>query len=152
MCFSSLMLWRISGSKAQGEFTAVTCQRVAGCFILSPVCFSKKAAWVIDGKKWYQDTASSYTYDSGWFLMGGGVQVIDEGFYFGIHETNEECNARAQTKRNGWNADEPPAQSASSRSYLRGSFWPCSCPFTGSRCCSRIQITTRQERIYKTRP
>lgn len=66
MCFSSLMLWRISGSKAQGEFTAVTCQRVAGCFILSPVCFSKKAAWVIDGKKWYHDTASSYTYDSGW--------------------------------------------------------------------------------------
>jgi hypothetical protein len=66
------MLWRISGSKAQGEFTAVTCQHIAGCFILFPLCFSKKAAWFIDGKKRHHGTAPSYTYDSG----RGWVEVV----------------------------------------------------------------------------
>jgi hypothetical protein len=30
---------------------------------------------------------------------------------------------------------------------MQDSFWPCLCPFTGSRCCPGIQVTIRQERF-----
>lgn len=42
VCFGSLILWRISGSRAQGDSAAVTFQHVAGCFLLPPVWFTEK--------------------------------------------------------------------------------------------------------------
>lgn len=80
VCFGSLILWRISGSRAQGDSAAVTFQHVAGCFLLPPVWFTENGRGISMTES---DTMTPHhhihTTQGGWrWCSGNAVEFILE--------------------------------------------------------------------------